>query len=74
MHDGTRHSPDDFFRHGALLGEIKNACDAAHENFRYFERRPLATFSSLGEGLFCKFGLMVRIDDQRRLWGIHPIV
>ena len=42
MHDGTRHSPHDFVRNGSLLGEINNACDAAHENFLYFECRPLA--------------------------------
>jgi hypothetical protein len=44
MHYGTRHLPHDFFRHGSLLGEINNACDAAHESFHYFERRLLATF------------------------------
>ena len=47
MHYGTRHSPHDFFRHGALLGEINNTCDAAHENLLYFERRPMATILSL---------------------------
>lgn len=31
MHYGTRHSPHDFVRHGSLLGEINNACYAAHE-------------------------------------------
>ena len=46
MHDGPRHSPHDFVRHGSLLGEIDNACDAAHEYFLYFERRPLATVFS----------------------------
>jgi hypothetical protein len=56
MHYGTRHSPHDFVRHGALLGEINNACDAAHENFLYFERRPLANFSRLERVYFASFG------------------
>jgi len=34
-----------------LLSEINNARDAAHENFRYCERRPLATILSLREVL-----------------------
>jgi hypothetical protein len=42
MHQGPRHFPHDFFRHGSLLGEVKNACNSTHENFLYFERRPLA--------------------------------
>jgi hypothetical protein len=30
MHQGTRHSPHDFLRHGSLLGEINNACNSTH--------------------------------------------
>jgi len=56
MHYGTRHSPNDFVRHGSLLGEINYACDAAHENFLYFERRPLATFFRLDRIYFADFG------------------
>ena len=32
MDDGPRHSPHDFVRHGSLLGEINDACYAAHES------------------------------------------
>jgi hypothetical protein len=46
MHQGTRHSPHDFLRHGSLPGEIDNACNSAHEAFSYVERCPLATFLS----------------------------
>jgi hypothetical protein len=56
MHQGTRHSPHDFVRHGSLLGEINNACDAAHENFLDFERRLLATFFRLDGVYFADFG------------------
>jgi hypothetical protein len=52
MHQGTRHPPHGFVRHGSLLGQINNACDAAHQSFLYFERRPVATVFSLGEKLF----------------------
>jgi hypothetical protein len=33
MYYRTRHSADGCFGHGALPGEINNACDAAHDNF-----------------------------------------
>jgi hypothetical protein len=70
MHYGTRHSPHDFVRHGSLLSEINNACDAAHENFLYFVRRPLETdfftFDLIrrGEVYFASFACMFLQDAQ----------
>jgi hypothetical protein len=31
VHDGTSHRAHDFLRHGSLLGQIDDACDAAHD-------------------------------------------
>jgi hypothetical protein len=58
-----------------LLGEVNNACDAAHESFLYFERRPpLATGFSLSAGLispeedpFARFAFMILKDAKRLL-------
>ena len=30
MHDRARHAANDFVRHGSLIGEMEDACDAAH--------------------------------------------